>query len=47
MAYIKKTKVGSEYRVRDKKGKIHGEYNSPKKAAERAAKLTRKKKMKK
>lgn len=44
MAKIKKTKVGSEFRVRDKKGKLRGEFNSPKKAGKRAAKMAKKRK---
>ena len=44
MARVKKTKVGSEFRVRDEKGKLRGEFNSPKKAAKRASKVARKNK---
>ena len=42
-ATVRKTKVGSEYRVRDGKGRIRGEFNSPVKAAKRATKVARKK----
>lgn len=44
MPKIKKTKVGSEYRVRDKEGKLHGEFNKPMEAAKRAKKVMKKKK---
>lgn len=39
MAKVKKTKVGSEFRVRDKEGEIHGEFNKKKKAKVRAKKI--------
>lgn len=39
-AKVKKTKVGSEYRVRDKKdGKLHGEFNKKDEAKKRASKV--------
>ena len=43
MARVKKTKVGSEYRVRGKKGKLYGEFNKKKAAKKRARKVSRKK----
>lgn len=43
MARLKKTRVGSEYRVRGKDGQLKGEYNSPKKATEKAVKVVKKK----
>lgn len=39
MAGIKKTKVGSEYRVRTKSGKISGEFNKKKDAKKRKSQL--------
>ena len=43
MAKVKKTKVGSEYRVRGKKGKVYGEFNKKKSAKKRAKKVSKKK----
>lgn len=45
-ATVKKTKVGSEYRVRDGDGKIRGEFNSPAKAVKRAVKTAVRRKKK-
>lgn len=42
MAKIKKTKVGSEYRVRGKSGKLKGEFNKSTAAAKRAKKMSKK-----
>lgn len=39
MPKIKKTKVGSEYRVRTNKGKIKGEYNTKRMAKKKAENL--------
>jgi len=43
MPRVKKTKVGSEYRVRNKKtGRIQGEFNKKSAAMKRAKKIKRK-----
>lgn len=39
-AKVRKTKVGSEYRVRDKDGEIRGEFNRKNKAKTRKAKVS-------
>lgn len=36
---VKKTKVGTEYRVRNSKGEIHGEFNSKSAAKGRKKKI--------
>jgi hypothetical protein len=44
MARVKKTKTGSEYRVRNEKtGKLYGEFNKKSKAKKRAKKVKKRK----